>query len=115
MRSWVLMFLLLLSILIHDAQGIRLRKGSLQLQALEQQSIHEKVSSNEGGIDECKSKKCSSGRIRKLNTMIHISSTTTTNAKNHGKNEDDQRKEETMDIAEMDYSLQARRKPPIHN
>ncbi|KAL8488468.1 hypothetical protein ACS0TY_024659 [Phlomoides rotata] len=70
MRSWVLMFLLLLSILIHDAQGIRLRKGSLQLQALEQQSIHEKVSSNEGGIDECKSKKCSSGKMKRKLTRV---------------------------------------------
>ncbi|KAI3443932.1 hypothetical protein Pfo_000597 [Paulownia fortunei] len=86
MRPWLLMSVLLLSILIHEAQGIRLRKGSLPDG---QHNIHEFLPgkrNNEGDEEVilCKSKHCS-GRIRKLTTTPICS--TTTIAKND-KNEE---------------------------
>ncbi|PIN20314.1 hypothetical protein CDL12_06994 [Handroanthus impetiginosus] len=123
MRPWLMMFLLLLSILVHEAQGIRLiRKGPpAERQNNINQELHP-VKTNKDGVEEvilCKSKHCS-GRIRKL-TMTPISSTTTTaktdkNEENkvQAKLEGSSRNEDILDIAGMDYSL-ARRKPPIHN
>ncbi|XP_011084058.1 uncharacterized protein LOC105166414 [Sesamum indicum] len=133
MRSWLLMFLLLLSsLLVHEAQGIRLLKGSV---ADRQHNIQEFLPgkrNNYEGVDEeavimCKSKHCS-GRIRKL-TMTLISSTPTIakNDKNEENKEENlsvnpsstnqqagQPTPDILNIAGMDYSL-ARRKPPIHN
>ncbi|XP_057767904.1 uncharacterized protein LOC130988147 isoform X2 [Salvia miltiorrhiza] len=130
MRSWLLMFLLLLSVLIHDAQGRRLisNKGSAAAEADDgPHSLHEKLAEMKS-IDERESKKWS-GSNRKL-TLIDISSTTTI-AKNGemkaelkiGREEQiasvnssskTQQGQEGLDMAEMDYTL-ARRKPPIHN
>ncbi|KAK6156564.1 hypothetical protein DH2020_010812 [Rehmannia glutinosa] len=91
MRTWLLLSLLLLSILIHEAQGIRLRKGiSLPDTDHRQHNIHQEFHPgmiNNKGVKEviqCKSKHCS-GRIRKL-TMTPISSTATITKNN--KNEE---------------------------
>ncbi|KAL7137828.1 hypothetical protein ABFS83_10G119900 [Erythranthe nasuta] len=135
MRKWMLMFLLLLSILIHEAQGIRMSKGSA---AVRQHSINEVVDGKRN-LNEGVNK--SSGWIRKLITKIPISRTSAI-SKNDGNaetkarpeskgsstNENVGRKEENsvsvnsssktykeiVDIAGMDYSL-ARRKSPVHN
>ncbi|KAK4414955.1 hypothetical protein Salat_2602500 [Sesamum alatum] len=136
MRSWLLMLLLLLSsvLLVHEAQGIRLVKGSIADREHNIQEFLPGKRHNEGHVDEeavivCKKKQCS-GRIRKL-TMTLISSTSTIakNDKNEenkeenlsvnpsSTNPDHQQGQPTpdiLDIAGMDYSL-ARRKPPIHN
>ncbi|XP_042047944.1 uncharacterized protein LOC121793996 isoform X2 [Salvia splendens] len=139
MRSWLLMFLLVLSVLIHDAQGRILisNKGSTPAEA--DHGLHEKLGEmNKSNHDEKESKKWS-GSNRKL-TLIHISSTTTiaksgeikgdlksealvsTNSK-MGRGDQNvvvnsssktQQKQDIVDMAEMDYTL-ARRKPPIHN
>ncbi|XP_057767903.1 uncharacterized protein LOC130988147 isoform X1 [Salvia miltiorrhiza] len=131
MRSWLLMFLLLLSVLIHDAQGRRLisNKGSAAAEADDgPHSLHQEKLAEMKSIDERESKKWS-GSNRKL-TLIDISSTTTI-AKNGemkaelkiGREEQiasvnssskTQQGQEGLDMAEMDYTL-ARRKPPIHN
>ncbi|KAL7097142.1 hypothetical protein ACP275_10G124500 [Erythranthe tilingii] len=49
MRKWMLMFLLLLSILIHEAQGIRMSKGSA---AVRQHSINEVVDHGKRNLNE---------------------------------------------------------------
>ncbi|KAI3446826.1 hypothetical protein Pfo_003491 [Paulownia fortunei] len=76
MRSWMLISLLLLSVLIHEAQGIRLRKRN---PSDRQHNIHKILQGRSNdGVEEiilCKGKHCS-GRIRKL-IMTPISSTTT--------------------------------------
>ncbi|KAL9154466.1 hypothetical protein ABFS82_10G116300 [Erythranthe guttata] len=137
MRKWMLMFLLLLSILIHEAQGIRMSKGSAS--AVRQHTINEVVHGKRNLNEGVNNK--SSGWIRKLITKIPISRTAAI-SKNDGNaetkarpeskdssiNENVGRKEENsvsvnsssktykeiVDIAGMDYSL-ARRKSPVHN
>ncbi|CAK9159005.1 unnamed protein product [Ilex paraguariensis] len=127
MRPSLLVSLLLLSSLLHEAQGIRLEKGSLA--AGQQQMIHEvglttKIKGVVEEVDLCKDGHCS-GMIRKLMSKTTSISSTTTNSKNHkkeGKEENlsinsspvSERYPDTLDIAGMDYSP-ARRKPPIHN
>ncbi|XP_042055169.1 uncharacterized protein LOC121799769 isoform X2 [Salvia splendens] len=138
MRSWLLMFLLILSVLIHDAQGRILisNKGSTPAEAVH--GLHEKLGEMNKSNDEKESKKWS-GSNRKL-TLIHISSTTTiaksgeikaylksealvsTNSKMGREDQNvvvnssskTQQEQDIVDMAEMDYTL-ARRKPPIHN
>ncbi|KAH6779300.1 hypothetical protein C2S52_010537 [Perilla frutescens var. hirtella] len=71
--SWLIMFLLLLSILIHHAQGIRLiSKGSVASdRLLSLQEKHGEMRSNGGDIDNdgYKSKKWSGKRKRKLSRV----------------------------------------------
>ncbi|KAL8040736.1 hypothetical protein ABFX02_10G117900 [Erythranthe guttata] len=135
MWKWMLMFLLLLSILIREAQGIRMSKGSAAVrQHTINEVVHGKINLNEG-VNK------SSGWIRKLITKIPISRTSAISkndwnaeskarpeSKDSSINENVGRKEENslsvnsssktykeiVDIAGMDYSL-ARRKSPVHN
>ncbi|KAA8535271.1 hypothetical protein F0562_030274 [Nyssa sinensis] len=81
MKSSLLAFLLILSILISDAQGVGLKKGFV---SVEQHKIHEGdlIKTSNGGVGEvilCKEGHCS-GNSRKLmaKTTSSISSTTTT-------------------------------------
>uniref|UniRef100_A0A5B7ARH7 Uncharacterized protein n=1 Tax=Davidia involucrata TaxID=16924 RepID=A0A5B7ARH7_DAVIN len=131
MKSSLLASLLLLSILISEAQGIRLKKGFV---SAEQHKIHEGtlIKTNNGGVGEvilCKEGHCS-GNSRKLMTKTTSStSTTSKNDKNGGEEENfsvssspvpkhreaaPERYPDILDIAGMDYSP-ARKKPPIHN
>ncbi|KAL1547988.1 hypothetical protein AAHA92_16282 [Salvia divinorum] len=137
MRSWLLMFLVILSVAIHAAQGRILisNKGSTPAEA--DHGLHEKLGEMNKSNDERESKKWS-GSNRKL-TLIHISSTTTIAKNDSGEIKADlkseatyskmgredqnvvvnsssktQQEQDILDMAEMDYTL-ARRKPPIHN
>ncbi|XP_047947476.1 uncharacterized protein LOC125193675 isoform X2 [Salvia hispanica] len=134
MRSWLLMFLLILSVLIHDAQGRILISNKASTPAEADHGLHEKLGEMNKSNDEKESKKWS-GSNRKL-TLIHISSTTTiaksgeiksealvsTNSKMGREDQNvvvnssskTQQEQDIVDMAEMDYTL-ARRKPPIHN
>ncbi|KAF9679716.1 hypothetical protein SADUNF_Sadunf06G0043400 [Salix dunnii] len=157
MRPSLVVSLLVLSLLLQEAQGIRLEKGFQQVGAQKVQagkSTPLKEKSNDGGVLGeavlCKEGQCT-GMNRKLIavTTSTSSSPTITTSKNekNGENKADpiskgrsttgeivgeheklsansspnsehqvtkDHYEETMDLAEMDYSP-ARRKPPIHN
>ncbi|KAL0403896.1 UNVERIFIED_CONTAM: hypothetical protein Sradi_2030400 [Sesamum radiatum] len=75
MRSWLLMFLLLLSsLLVHEAQGIRVLKGSVADRQHNIQGILPGKRNNSVGVDEeaviaCKSKHCSGKKKRKLSRV----------------------------------------------
>ncbi|KAG6414226.1 hypothetical protein SASPL_126944 [Salvia splendens] len=122
MRPCLLMFLLLLSVLIHDAHGRRLirtpsNKGYESIHGLH--ILHEKLAKLNKSIDEGETKN-GSGCLRQL-TLIH-----TTIAKKgemlkpEGLASIGREKQNifvnssSKDILEMDYTL-SRRKPPIHN
>ncbi|KAG8372650.1 hypothetical protein BUALT_Bualt12G0088700 [Buddleja alternifolia] len=135
MRSWLLMFqLLLLSILIHEAQGIRLRKASLQER---QHNVHESKprKGNNDGVEEntlCKIKHCSVLLQNEENKAQHKLDgySTTEEIEKEEQNDlpvnssslNEQRQATEPDthpyildhIAGMDYSLE-KRKPPVHN
>ncbi|KAI4344221.1 hypothetical protein L6164_011472 [Bauhinia variegata] len=141
MRLSLVVSLLLLSLLLSKAQGIRWEKGSV---AVGQQKQHEEentlLKTSNGGVEDatpCKIGECT-GRTknRKLvTTSISATHTISKNVKNEG-NEAHPLLDENItvntlatsehrelthehypdlvDIAEMDYSA-AKRKPPIHN
>ncbi|KAG8367507.1 hypothetical protein BUALT_Bualt16G0079100 [Buddleja alternifolia] len=130
MRSWMLISLLLLSILVHEAQGIRIRKGSLpERQNNKHQEIHQGERNNdsvEEAIIVCKGKKCS-GRVRKL--IMSLISTTSTIAKNDHKNDENKshpklegsstneklgRKEENLSVNSSSITEQGQPKPETY-
>ncbi|KAK4369887.1 hypothetical protein RND71_009362 [Anisodus tanguticus] len=144
MKQFLLLLVLLLSTLVHEAQARNIPMSKLE-NALKERS--------DGGSGEvnilCKDDHCSSGRNRKLmtkttSTSSPITTTSTKNIKNEGNKahhdntilkgqsgtsenfsvnsspENGHRKTssehypDVLDLAGMDYSP-AKRKPPIHN
>ncbi|PIN00599.1 hypothetical protein CDL12_26899 [Handroanthus impetiginosus] len=104
MRPWVLISLLLLSILVHGAQG-RARKLVMNqissTTAIPKKDKHEETKAHPKLEGSSTNKKVAT---KDENLSVNSSSTT------------EQRKTypDILDIAGMDYS-QAKRKPPIHN
>ncbi|KAL1531231.1 hypothetical protein AAHA92_33933 [Salvia divinorum] len=132
MRSYLLMFLLLLSVLSHEAQGRRLISSSKGYEADQGlHSLQEKLAELNKSID-VEETKNGSGCHRQL-TLIHISSTTTITKNGESKADlkpealasigrekqnvfvnSSSKTQQEQDISDMDYTL-SRRKPPIHN
>ncbi|KAK4391527.1 hypothetical protein Sango_1930500 [Sesamum angolense] len=136
MRShWMLISLLLLSVLVPEAQGMRLRKDPSALDYGKQQKIYKKffkgelevvmelkkgfcakgstVQNDKNDDDKTHMKTEGSSPIEKIakkdkNLSINLSAVT------EQRQPDPETYPDTLDIAGMDYS-QARRKPPIHN
>ncbi|XP_062159942.1 uncharacterized protein LOC133867238 [Alnus glutinosa] len=133
MRPYLAVSLLLLCLLLSEAQGIRLDKMFMSSLGQQKQQEADGNALITKSIDLCKDGHCSGKNRKLINTASTTTTTTTTTTSKNEKNEEkenfsvngkptsehheighDHFPADITDITEMDYSP-AKRKPPIHN